>query len=124
MENMQMYIVMAITLFMIISFVLNKVPYGVTTMTCCALLVLTGYYDVSQAFSGLANKTTILIAGMFSLAYAFGKTGLINKIRHKMVMLKGKSGLILIVFMYMIAILLAQLMGRTAVISKIGRAHV
>lgn len=117
MENMQMYIVMAITLFMIISFVLNKVPYGVTTMTCCALLVLTGYYDVSQAFSGLANKTTILIAGMFSLAYAFGKTGLINKIRHKMVMLKGKSGLILIVFMYMIAILLAQLMGRTAVIS-------
>ena len=117
MENMQMYIVMAITLFMIISFVLNKVPYGVTTMTCCALLVLTGYYDVSQAFSGLANKTTILIAGMFSLAYAFGKTGLINKIRHKMVMLKGKNGLILIVFMYMIAILLAQLMGRTAVIS-------
>ena len=33
MENMQLYIVLAITAFMIISFVVGKIPYGVTTMT-------------------------------------------------------------------------------------------
>ena len=117
MENMQLYIVLAITAFMIISFVVGKIPYGVTTMTCCALLAITGYYDVSEAFSGLCNKTTILIAGMFTLAYAFGKTSLINRIRAQMAKIRGKSGLILLVFLFGIAIILAQLMGRTAVLS-------
>ncbi len=117
MENMQMYIVLAITAFMIISFLIGKIPYGVTTMTCCALLAITGYYDVPQAFSGLANKTTILIAGMFALAYAFGKTSLINKIRAKMTAIKGKSGFVLLLFLFGITIILSQLMGRTAVLS-------
>ena len=117
MENMQMYIVLAITAFMIISFLIGKIPYGVTTMTCCALLAITGYYDVPQAFSGLANKTTILIAGMFALAYAFGKTSLINKIRAKMTAIKGKSGMVLLLFLFGITIILSQLMGRTAVLS-------
>lgn len=117
MENMQMYIVLAITAFMILSFLIGKIPYGVTTMTCCALLAITGYYDVPQAFSGLANKTTILIAGMFALAYAFGKTSLINKIRARMTAIKGKSGFILLLFLFGITIVLSQLMGRTAVLS-------
>lgn len=117
MENIQMYIVLAITAFMIISFLIGKMPYGVTTMTCCALLAVTGYYDVSKAFSGLANKTTILIAGMFALAYAFSKTSLINKIRKKMIAIKGKSGAVLLLFLYGITIILSQLMGRTAVLS-------
>lgn len=114
---MEMYIVLAIAAFMIISFIIGKVPYGVTTMTCCVLLVLTGYCNIQTAFSGLANKTTILIAGMFTLAYAFGKTSLINKIRGSMVRIKGKSGLALIVFLYGIAIVISQLMGRAAVMS-------
>ena len=63
MENMQMYIVLAITIFMIASFLIGKWPYGLTTMTCCALLGLTGVMDPVAAFGGVANKTTILIAG-------------------------------------------------------------
>ena len=30
---MEMYIVLAVTLFMMISFILHKVPFGVTTMS-------------------------------------------------------------------------------------------
>lgn len=111
------YIVLAITIFMIISFMINKVPFGVTTMTCCVLLVLTGYYTPSEAFSGLSNKTTILVAGTFVMASAFGKTSLINRIRSKMSIIKEKSGFVLILFLYVIAIILSQLMGRTAVLS-------
>lgn len=114
---MQMYIVLALLVFMIFMFFTHKVPYGVTTMTCCVLLALTGVFDVSTAFSGLANKTTILIASMFTVAYAFGKTSLINKIRAKMESIKGKSGFAFIVFLFLITIVLAQLMGRTAIIS-------
>lgn len=114
---MQMYIVLALLVFMIFMFFTHKVPYGVTTMTCCVLLALTGVFDISTAFSGLANKTTILIASMFTVAYAFGKTSLINKIRAKMELIKGKSGFAFILFLFLITIVLAQLMGRTAIIS-------
>lgn len=117
MENMQMYIVLAITIFMIASFLIGKWPYGLTTMTCCALLGLTGVMDPVAAFGGVANKTTILIAGMFVVAYAFGKTSLITRIRKQMEKIKGKNGLALMLFLFAITIVLCQLMGRTAVLS-------
>ena len=105
---------------MIAMFLTHKVPYGVTTMTCCVMLALTGVFDISTAFSGLANKTTILIACMFTVAYAFGKTSLINKVRNSMERIKGKSGLAFIIFLFLVTIVLAQLMGRTAIISIVA----
>lgn len=117
---MQMYLVLGLLIFMIFMFFTHKVPYGVTTMTCCVMLALTGIFDIPTAFSGLANKTTILIACMFTVAYAFGKTSLINKIRASMERIKGKSGFVFIAFLFLITIVLAQLMGRTAIVSIIA----
>lgn len=117
---MQMYIVLGLLVFMIAMFFTHKVPYGVTTMTCCVVLALTGVFDISTAFSGLANKTTILIACMFTVAYAFGKTSLINKVRNSMERIKGKSGLGFIVFLFLVTIVLSQLMGRTAIVSIVA----
>ena len=117
---MQMYIVLGLLVFMIAMFFTHKVPYGLTTMTCCVMLALTGVFDISTAFSGLANKTTILIACMFTVAYAFGKTSLINKVRNSMERIKGKSGLGFIVFLFLVTIVLSQLMGRTAIVSIVA----
>ena len=117
---MQMYSVLGLLVFMIAMFFTHKVPYGVTTMTCCVMLALTGVFDISTAFSGLANKTTILIACMFTVAYAFGKTSLINKVRNSMERIKGKSGLGFIVFLFLVTIVLSQLMGRTAIVSIVA----
>lgn len=117
---MQIYIVLALLVFMIIMFFTHKVPYGVATMTCCAILALTGIMDLPTAFSGLSNKTTILIACMFTIAYAFGKTSLINRIRCLMEKMKTKSGFLFILFLYLVVIVLAQLMGRTAIVSIIA----
>lgn len=116
---MQMYIVLGLLIFMVIMFFSHKVPYGVTTMTCCVVLGLTGVFDIPAAFSGLANKTTILVASMFTIAYALGKTSLINKIRISMDKIKGKSGFAFILFLFLVTIVLGQLMGRTAIISII-----
>ena len=78
---MDMYIVLAITLFMMVMFIVGKVPYGVITMTCCALLAITGVMSPTEAFSGLSNSTTLLIAGMLALATAFGKTSAVARVR-------------------------------------------
>ena len=64
---MELYIVLAIMAFMIFGFILNKWPFGVTTMVCCVLLALSGVFTIPQAFSGLSNKTTIMIAGMLDV---------------------------------------------------------
>lgn len=114
---MQMYIVLAITLFMIVMFILGKLPYGVTTMTCCALLALTGVMTPTEAFSGLSNSTTLLIAGMLALAMAFGKTSAVARIRRLLAKAKERSGFVFLLSLYVIVIILSQLMGRTACIS-------
>ena len=44
---MEMYIVLAVTIFMMVMFVWHKVPFGVTTMTCCVILMVTGCIDLN-----------------------------------------------------------------------------
>ena len=114
---MDMYIVLAITLFMMVMFIVGKVPYGVITMTCCALLAITGVMSPTEAFSGLSNSTTLLIAGMLALATAFGKTSAVARVRSLLAKAKEKNGFIFLLSLYVIVIILSQLMGRTACIS-------
>lgn len=114
---MDMYIVLAITLFMMVMFIVGKVPYGVITMTCCALLAVTGVMSPTEAFSGLSNSTTLLIAGMLALATAFGKTSAVARVRSLLAKAKEKNGFIFLLSLYIIVIILSQLMGRTACIS-------
>lgn len=49
---MELYIVLAIMAFMIVGFVWNKWPFGLTAMTCCVLLALTNVYPIDKAFAG------------------------------------------------------------------------
>ncbi len=111
---MELYIVLAIMLFMIVGFILNKWPFGVTTMICCVLLAVTGVFSIPEAFSGLSNKTTIMIAGMFAIVAAFGKTSLLRKIQDSMVALKGKSGLALLMAIYAVIVIFACFLPTTA----------
>lgn len=116
-QNMEMYIVLAVTLFMMVMFILGKIPYGVITMTCCAILALTGVMEPAEAFSGLSNSTTLLIAGMLALASAFGKTSVVARVRGLLAKAKAKNGFVFLLSLYIIVIILSQLMGRTACIS-------
>jgi len=112
----QMIIILLLILFMIVMFVWNKVPYGVTTMTVCALFVILGVADTKTAFAGLSNATTIMMACMLTLSIALGKTGLIRTIQKQMDKLSGKSGAALMIMMFAFTILLSQMIGQTAVI--------
>ncbi|WP_294496555.1 SLC13 family permease [uncultured Gemmiger sp.] len=114
---MDMYIVLAITAFMMVMFIINKVPFGVTTMTCCVLLAATGVVDVETAFSGFANKIVILIAPMLALSQAITKTSLVDYISKFLDRLKGKSGMGLILAFYAVGIVMAQFIPTTACIA-------
>ncbi len=113
----QMIIVLATLLFLMIMLMTHAVPYGVAGMTCCVVFVLFGVCDINTAFSGLSNSTTVMVATMMVVAGALGKTGLIRRLRHKMFAVQGKSGIALVLALFLFTIILAQLMGQIACIS-------
>ena len=110
-------IVLAILAFMVVMLLTRIIPYGVTAMICCVAFVLTGVCDLSTAFSGLSNSTTIMVATMIVVATALGKTSLVHRLRGVMTNLQGKQGIFLVVALYVITIALSQLMGQIACLS-------
>ena len=119
MGNYQLLIALAVLVFMIISFLLHKISYGLTAMTCVIALALTGVIDTKTAFSGFSHNTTILVATMMVVAGAIGKTSIAICIREKMAIIQGKSGFLLLLLISLFTLVLPQLMGQTAVLCSI-----
>lgn len=114
---MELYITLAVTVFMMVMFIWHKVPFGVTTMTCCCILMATGVIDISTAFSGFSNKIVVLIAPMLALSAVLSKTSLVTKLSGTLNNLKGKSGMILILMFYAVGIIFAQFIPTTGAIA-------
>ena len=66
--------------FAIISFVLEKIPLGLTATIVALGLNLTGVLDTSQTFAGYINSNVILCVGMFVVGQALFETGMANRI--------------------------------------------
>ena len=66
--------------FAIVSFVLEKIPLGLTATIVAVGLNLTGVLDNSQTFAGYVNSNVILCVGMFVVGQALFETGMANKI--------------------------------------------
>lgn len=113
----QTTVILLITGLMIVLFLSGKFSYGLVTMTCCALLALAGVYDVGTAFSGLSNQLVILIASMFVIASALGKTNLMLRLRAALSLLNGKKNMVLVAAMFLLAILMMQFMPGPVTIS-------
>ena len=114
---MEMYIVLAVTLFMMVMFIWHKFPFGVTAMTCCAVLAATGVIGLQDAFNGFGNKIVVLIAPMLALSAVLTKTSLVARISTMTNAMKGKRGILLILMFYVIGAIFAQFIPSTAVIT-------
>ena len=66
--------------FAIVSFVLEKIPLGLTATIVALGLNLTGVLDTSATFAGYVNSNVILCVGMFVVGQALFETGMANKI--------------------------------------------
>lgn len=117
MENYKLYITLAVLVFMSVSFLVRKISYGMTTMTCAIILALTGVIDVKTAYSGFSHNTTVLVATMMVVAGAISKTSLVARIRQKMSAIQGKNGFVLVLFISLFTMVLCQLIGQTVVVS-------
>lgn len=115
--TLHMGITIAVLIFMIGAFFSGKLSYGLIAMTCVLVLGLTGVVDVQTAFSGFSNMNTVLIATMFVVNVAVGRTSFASRVRKQIVILQGKSGFLLVGGIVLFSFVLSQLMGMTAVMS-------
>ena len=76
----QITITLLFLVFAIISFILEKIPLGLTATICALGLTLTGVLDASTTFSQYVNSNVILCVGMFVVGQALFETGMANKI--------------------------------------------
>lgn len=76
----QITITLLFLAFAIISFILEKIPLGLTATICALGLTLTGVLDASTTFSQYVNSNVILCVGMFVVGQALFETGMANKI--------------------------------------------
>lgn len=119
-ENMlsfKLIVTLAVVVFMTVSLVIHKWPYGITGMTCVVILAFAGALDAKSAFSGFSNTTVILVATMMVIAGALGKTSVVSRVRKLIGKAQGKKGIVLILILSVITIVLTQLMGMTAVMA-------
>lgn len=66
--------------FAIVSFILEKIPLGLTATIVAIGLNLTGVLDTATTFQGYVNSNVILCVGMFVVGQALFETGMANKI--------------------------------------------
>ena len=74
-----------------LGFALEAAPVAVIAMVMPIYLGLTGILDFNQAFSGFANSTVVLFAGMFILGAAMFQTGLAQRLGASVVRLFAGS---------------------------------
>ena len=66
----QTTITLLFLVFTIISFILEKIPLGLTASICAIGLTLTGVVDATTTFSQYVNSNVILCVGMFVVGQA------------------------------------------------------
>lgn len=71
---------LAIFVLSMASYLWRRIPMAVTAVAAMALYHLTGCIDARTALSGFANPNTIMIASVFIVAEAFGRTGFIRRL--------------------------------------------
>ena len=91
--------------FTIISFILEKIPLGLTATICALGLTLTGVLDASTTFAQYVNSNVILCVGMFVVGQALFETGMANKIGGIVTKFARTERTLIIAFMVIVGVM-------------------
>lgn len=104
--TVDMIITIAITVFMIILIMQDKLPFGAPPLIACFLLVVCGVADIGTAFGGFANSTIVMLAEFMALIAALQKTDFTYYFKKAMYNMAEKGG-----FKAYMAIILIVMLG-------------
>ena len=107
----QMIIALAITAFMVVLIMMDKLPFGAPPLLACLLLVVFGIADIKAAFAGFSNATVVMLAEFMAIIAALQKTSFIAAFKRTMFNMANKGGLKAYVLMILIVMLGCSLFG-------------
>lgn len=105
-----MLITLIVTAIMAFLFLWGKFPFGLCTMSCMVVLVLTGVLTVPEGFAGLSNMSVVLVGSMFALSAALQKTNLLYNAKVFLNKLNIKNDMILVFALLIIFLVLEIVM--------------
>lgn len=109
--TVQMSIVLAITAFMIILIITDKLPFGAPPILACLLLVIFGIADIKAAFAGFSNATIIMLAEFMAIIAALQKTSFMVTFKKTMFDMANKGGFKAYALMILIVMLGCSMFG-------------
>ncbi|WP_057490578.1 SLC13 family permease [Streptococcus orisasini] len=107
----QMIMALAITVFMIILIMRDRLPFGAPPLIALLLLVVTGVTDIKGAFAGFANSTIMMLAAFMAIIAALQKTSFITKFKAAMFNMAKKGGYKAYILLIVIVMLGTSLFG-------------
>ena len=115
--NLNLIISIGVLAFMIVSFMIHKISYGLTAMICVGILAITGVITPETAFSGFSATATVTCMCMIVVAGAINKTSLMGNIKSWIAKKQAGKGIFFVALVCLAVPLLTQFMGMTALIA-------
>lgn len=106
-----MILALAITVFMIVLIMVDKLPFGAPPLIALLLLVICGVTDIKGAFGGFANSTIIMLASFMALIAGLQKTSFITKFKNVMFSMATKGGYKAYILIILIVLLGTSVFG-------------
>lgn len=106
-----MIIALAITLFMVILIMTDKLPFGAPPIIACLLMVLFGVTDIKTAFGGFSNATIVMLASFMVIIAALQRTRLMGSFRRTILNMANKGGFKAYILLFLIVMLACSLFG-------------
>lgn len=106
-----MIIALAITAFMVVLIMMDKLPFGAPPLLACLLLVVFGIADIKSAFAGFSNATVVMLAEFMAIIAALQKTSFIAAFKRTMFNMANKGGFKAYILMILIVMLGCSLFG-------------
>jgi di/tricarboxylate transporter len=114
---MDIVILIAILVFTVGSFVLQRLPVDVTALTTLALLLVTGLVTSQQAISGFSNEAVITVLMMFILSESLAQSGAMGRLGRKLVTLSGRTSWKASTALLLMAAVVSSFINNTAAVA-------
>jgi len=115
--NLEILFVFALLVVTFASMVTEKLPLDIAAMLAFSALVVGGILTPAEAFRVFSNEAAITVACMFVVSAALDRTGVMDKIAHRLDRVAGRSdGSVLLVMLPMV-VLLSAFVNNTPVVA-------
>lgn len=109
--TLPMIFALAITLFMIVLIMMDRLPFGAPPLIACLLMVVFNVVPIKVAFGGFANSTIVMLAAFMAVIAALQKTSLITRFKELIIQMASRGGFKAYALIVVIVMLGASLFG-------------